>query len=288
MGIYITYFFMIMLIACAGVQDESIHITPSDLQTTTRDSIFLTAFRKEIKDEMKLITGEAYVPLYGKDSALVFVQDFLMDEYPVTNAQYLPFVLNVPRWRKSLVKEIFADDHYLTFWISDTTFQEDVLVKAPVTTVSWFAARAYCECLGKRLPTIDEWEYVAMANETMADARRLDSYNQYILEQYEKPESYRKKVGQSFKNYWGIYDLHGLVWEWTEDFNTVMITGESRKDGANDPNLFCGSGPLGSSDLMNYAAFMRYAFRGSLKANYSIRNLGFRCANDTTTNHGTQ
>ena len=31
---------------------------------------------------------------------------------------------------------------------------------------------------------------------------------------------------------------------------------------------------------MNYAAFMRYAFRGSLKANYSTRNLGFRCAKD--------
>ncbi|HUR31476.1 MAG TPA: formylglycine-generating enzyme family protein, partial [Saprospiraceae bacterium] len=235
-------------------------------------------------DTMMKISAGSYMPLYGKDSALVSVSHFYIDVYPVTNHQYLQFVISHPGWRRSLVKDIFADGQYLNDWVNDTSYHENLKAQSPVTTVSWFAARAYCECLGKRLPTIDEWEYVAMADETNIDARTLDTYNQYILHQYEKPHSYLGEIGEEAQNIWGLHDLHGLVWEWTEDFNSVMISGESRKDGINDPDLFCGSGSLGAKDLMNYAAFMRYAFRGSVKANYSIRNLGFRCAKDIKAN----
>ena len=59
-----------------------------------------------------------------------------------------------------------------------------------------------------------------------------------------------------------------------------FLSGESRKDKDTDKELFCGSGSVNATDLMNYAAFMRYAFRGSLKANYTTKNLGFRCAKD--------
>jgi len=60
----------------------------------------------------------------------------------------------------------------------------------------------------------------------------------------------------------------------------VLITGESRKDVDKDSNLFCGSASVNATDLMNYAAFMRYAIRGSLKAKYAMKNLGFRCVQD--------
>ncbi|WP_170227870.1 formylglycine-generating enzyme family protein [Aequorivita lipolytica] len=227
---------------------------------------------------MVLVKGGVYLPLYGAEDKVVKIEPFKMDVLPVSNSDYLKFVQENPQWKKSNIKRLFADESYLTKWKNDETFIG--LPNAPVTTVSWFAAKKYCECQGKRLPTMDEWEFAAMANEDVPDAREIETYNQYILGWYETPKTYNNPIGETFKNYWGIYDLHGLVWEWTLDFNSVLISGESRKDVDKDSNLFCGSAAIGASDLMNYAAFMRYAFRGSMKARYSSQNLGFRCAKD--------
>lgn len=229
---------------------------------------------------MVLVKGGKYKPIYGKDSSLISVSSFHMDVYPVTNSDFIQFVKTNSQWKKSKVKGIFADGNYLSTWVNDTTLSQVLKMNSPVTNVSWFAANDYCKCQGKRLPSLDEWEYAAMANESMPDARQLENYNKYILSWYETPKTYTNLVGKTYKNYWGIYDMHGLVWEWIDDFNSVLMSGESRKDGSNDRALFCGSASLGASDLMNYAAFMRYAFRGSIKAKYNIQNLGFRCVKD--------
>jgi len=232
------------------------------------------------QDDMVHIKGGTYTPLYGVDSTAVTIDDFSMDIYPVTNADYLEFLRKFPAWQKSKIIPLFADGSYLADWENDLSYGSQLSADAPVTNVSWFAAKKYCECQGKRLPTIDEWEFAAMADEKTADARKKETYNQKILDWYEAPKTFNNEIGSTFKNYWGIYDLHGLVWEWTMDFNSVLISGESRKDVDKDSNLFCGSAAVGASDLMNYAAFMRYAFRGSMKAKYSVKNLGFRCAMD--------
>ncbi|UMB60397.1 formylglycine-generating enzyme family protein [Lutibacter sp. A80] len=238
------------------------------------------AIQANCQSQMVLIEGGTYIPLYGRDSLPVTINDFEMDVYPVTNEEYLQFVKKYPKWQRSNVKSLFADGNYLYAWKADTILADNQALKAPITNVSWFAANDYCECQGKRLPTVDEWEFVAMANEDLADARTLETYNEFILSWYEKPKTFNNEIGSTFKNYWGVYDLHGLVWEWTSDFNSVLITGESRKDVDTDSDLFCGSAAIGATDLMNYAAFMRYAIRGSSKAKYTMRNLGFRCVKD--------
>jgi formylglycine-generating enzyme required for sulfatase activity len=228
---------------------------------------------------MVKIKGGNYTPLYGNPNEKVQVEAFYIDALPVTHEDYLQFVKQFPEWRKSQVKGLFVDKRYLEIWNSDLTYPED-LKNSPVNQVSWFAAKAYCSCQGKRLPTVDEWEFVAMANEVKEDARGDSLYNLAILRSYETPKTYLLSVGSKPSNVYGVHDLHGLVWEWTLDFNSIIITGESRNNGNTDKGLFCASGALGANDLMNYAAFMRYAMRSSLKARYSMTNLGFRCAKD--------
>jgi len=241
--------------------------------------VFQTTLYAQSND-MAFIYGSRYLPLYGRDSTVVEVKDFEMDIYPVSNAQYADFVKKYPKWQKSKALALFADKSYLAHWKSDEALKDSENKNSPATHVSWFAAKAYCECQGKRLPTVDEWEYVAMADETTKDARIKASYNEQILAWYEAPRTNENVIGQTPKNVWGVYDLHGLVWEWTLDFNSVLITGESRKDVDKDSDLFCGSAAVNATDLMNYAAFMRYAIRGSLEAKYSMKNLGFRCVKD--------
>ena len=229
--------------------------------------------------EMAIIKKGSYTPLYGRDSTQVKVDGFLIDVYPVTVAEYVEFVKENPKWRKSQVKGIFADKNYLNSWIDDLHPNSSTKDNEPITNVSWFAAKAYCKCQGKRLPTLDEWEYVGMADNADPDARKKESFNQYILNWYEQPKNKHKEIGNTFKNYWGVYDMHGLVWEWTQDFNSVLLSSESR-NGGNNSNLFCSAAAVGATDLMNYAAFMRYAFRSSVKGNYAVNNQGFRCAKD--------
>ncbi|PWB25541.1 formylglycine-generating enzyme family protein [Flavobacterium sp. HTF] len=228
--------------------------------------------------KMAHIQEGTFVPLYGATSKKpVVVKSFSIDIYPVTNIAFLNFIKKNPAFGRSKIKGIFADKSYLNYWKNDFDFGK-ANPNSPVTSVSWFAAKKYCECQGKCLPTMDEWEYVAMADEKRTDARTRKEFNEYILSWYEKSKTYENPIGSTFKNYWGVYDMHGLVWEWTADFNSLFLSGESRKDKSSDKNLFCGASSVNASDLMDYAAFMRYAFRGSLKAKYSTRNLGFRCA----------
>lgn len=239
---------------------------------------FVLAFVQAQNNTMQKVAAGNYVPLYGvADGGAVEVDAFLIDTYPVTNAQFVDFLKKNPEYQKSNIKRLFADKSYLAHWVSDLDFGT-LDPQAPVTSISWFAAKKYCECEDKRLPTMDEWEYVAMSDSKNLDAREKETYNKYILSWYETPKTYNNKVGSTFKNYWGVYDMHGLVWEWVSDFNSIFLSGESRLDKGDNAQLFCGAASINASDLMNYAAFMRYGFRGSLKASFSTKNLGFRCA----------
>lgn len=216
----------------------------------------------------------AFPPEPGVET--VAVAAFLMDRTPVTNGEFLAFVRDNPSWRRDKVPGIMAESSYLAQWASP----EDpggLDLRAPVTSVSWFAARSFCAARGGRLPSTAEWELAASASATSAkgDAAHVEQ----ILSWYAQPTpAVLPPVGQGKPNYWGLYDLHGLVWEWTEDFNNAMISVDSRSDG--DAAQFCGSGAIAAADKGDYAEFMRVAFRSSLEGRFALPTLGFRCAYD--------
>ncbi len=226
---------------------------------------------------MAKVNGGSYVPLYSLDSQKTAVRPFLMDIYPVTNLDFKKFVRANLSWSRSNIKAIYTDNNYLQHWNSDTSFDAE-LALSPVVNVSWYAAKKYCECQGKRLPTVAEWELAAKASPTKPDASNDSAYNQWILSWVSKPSpKTMPHIGSTFRNFYGIYDLHGLVWEWTYDFNSALTTGESRENSGLDNTFFCGGGSFSSRDINNYASFMRFAMRSSIKAKFAVASVGFRC-----------
>jgi formylglycine-generating enzyme required for sulfatase activity len=215
------------------------------------------------------------------DPKEVPVKSFEFDILPVTNGDFLEFVRTHPQWQKSRVKHLFADDSYLKNWSGDLEPGTNAPLNSPVTFVSWFAAKAYAQSKGKRLPAVAEWEYAALASPTRPDGENDPEFKRRIFQWYATPSpSSIGAVGTGRTNCWGVHDLHGLVWEWVMDFNTAMVTGDARGDTGLDRQLFCGAGAQGANDVQNFPAFMRYGFRSSLKADYCVHNLGFRCAKD--------
>ena len=233
-----------------------------------------------IPAEMAIIPAGSYQPPFrsADDPKTVPVESFLLDRTPVTNHQFLEFVRAHPKWQRSQVKRIFADAQYLAHWAGDLDLGS-AMSNAPVTRVSWFAARAYAAWKGKRLPTTAEWEYAAAASPTRPDGANDPQFLQSLRHSYSLPApSQLPSVQHTAPNFYGVSDLHGLVWEWVSDFSTAMVTGDSRRDTGLDRQLFCGGAANGATDRDNFPAFLRFGFRSSLKANYTVHNLGFRCA----------
>ena len=222
--------------------------------------------------EMANIPGGSYRPLYlKKDTPMISVKPFQIDKTPVTNAEFAQFVKANPKWQRGNVSTKQAESNYLKQWDKNGPKAADA--NKPVTNVSWFAAHAYCAAQGKRLPTNDEWEFVGLASELQANGSNEPSYNRTILSWYENGSKGLKNIRQNKPNFYGVYDMHGLIWEWTSDFNSSQITSGTLK--AAD---FCGTGAVNSSDPSNYAAFLRYGIRTSLQPNFVLHNMGFRCA----------
>ncbi|ULJ62235.1 formylglycine-generating enzyme family protein [Wielerella bovis] len=225
---------------------------------------------------MVKIEGGSYRPLYlKKDTPLIPVKSFQLDKTPITNAEFSRFVQKHPQWQRGKVGVRHAEAQYLSHWVKQGNAYVPKATDAnkPVVNVSWFAAHAYCVAQGKRLPTIDEWEYVGQASALQKNGTNEASYNRTILDWYaDGGRSGLRDVGKGKANFYGVHDMHGMIWEWTEDFNSSLLNGGSNSD------LYCGGGSNNATDPSNYVAFMRFGIRTSLKAPFVLKNLGFRCA----------
>lgn len=226
------------------------------------------------------IPGGTYQPLYGRPGdAPTRVASFEIDRDPVTRRDFLGFVQRNPQWRRSAVKPVFADrGSYLRSWRGDLETGDPALLDAPVTAVSWFAARAYCAEQGKRLPTVAEWEYVAAADAKSRDAARRRDFINDLVALYMTRGARSASTTLGMTNVYGVRGMHDRAWEWVEDFNSVLVSDDSRGVGERSHELYCASAAIGATDPNNFPAFLRYAIRAGATARSSMETLGFRCA----------
>lgn len=239
---------------------------------------FAATFTVDAADRQRIPGGlhrSLYTDAAGNNG--VAIEAFHLDARAVTNADFLAFARAQPKWRKSRVKPLFADRNYLAHWRGDLQPGPGAPLDAPVVNVSWFAARAYCRAAGGRLPNTAEWEYAAAASESAPNAADDPAFIARILAWYAEPRS--AHAGHAgFRNYYGLYDMHGAGWEWVSDFNAALTSGESRADASRERQLFCAAGVLGARSYTDYPSFLRNAYRSSLDGRYTHRELGFRCA----------
>ena len=149
----------------------------------------------------------------------VYLDAFYMDKYPVTNAQYKAFLDENPQWRKpQLFKNHIPTDYHDGAYLRDwyRTDHPEGKDDHPVTKVGWYAAMAYAQWVGKRLPTEAEWEKAARGG---LERRTYPWGNSVDLSQanYLYNVGGTTPVGRYPANGYGLHDVSGNVWEWCLD-----------------------------------------------------------------------
>ena len=214
-----------------------------------------------------------YIPLFKENEINnIYVKNYFIDIYSVTNIEYRKFIKNNIFWNKNKIKNIFSDFNYLNHWNKNFKYIQN----SPIVNVSWYSCNEYCKLYNKRLPTIDEWEYIVYRS-----FNENNNYIQEILNWYTKPVkpilTSRESINNNCCN---VYGMNGIIWEWVKDFNSIVIIGSDSEGGDLEQLLFCGTASVNSVNPSDYVSFMRFSFRSSLQAKYNISSLGFRCVKD--------
>ncbi len=144
----------------------------------------------------------------------VYIDAFYIDKYEVTNAQYKKFIDANPQWRKDRILRKYHDGDYLKHW--DENNYPHGKGDHPIVYVSWYAAMAYAQWEGKRLPIEAEWEKAARGDRFGGNYAWGDSLDA-------NKANYGGKIGDTTPvgtydmNGYGLYDMTGNVWEWCLD-----------------------------------------------------------------------
>jgi len=225
----------------------------------------------------------------------VYLDDYYIDAYEVTNAQFKKFLEANSRWRKDRINSKYHGGDYLKYWngMNYPSGKAD----HPVAYVSWYAAAAYAQWAGKRLPTEAQWEKAARGGLAgkkypWGDAISHDNANYSGTGGRDRWDS-TSPVGSFPANGYGLYDMAGNVWEWCADEKYTGYYSRSPKNNPKGPGTVI---TFRNDDFTNVKSvrvlrggswfsrtipsFLRCASRICYRPTRTDSNVGFRCAQD--------
>ncbi|MDA0746222.1 MAG: SUMF1/EgtB/PvdO family nonheme iron enzyme [bacterium] len=243
-----------------GQEDNSLTVTLSG--STTMDLVYIqpgTFTMGSPEDE------EGRDSIEGPQHEVTISQGFYLGKYEVTQGQWQAVMRTTP-------------------WSGQDFVQADP--DNPAVYVSWDDVQAFVHKLNVtagdslyRLPTEAEWEYACRAGTTSRwsfgdDESQLTEYAWYIENAWNVGERYAHRVGTKKPNLWGLYDMHGNVYEWCQDrFGSYSSSAQT------DPQ-----GPSSDSDRIVRGASVSFGARHLRSAHRisgaspsaRIYDLGFR------------
>ena len=218
----------------------------------------------------------------------IYLDTFYIDRYEVTNAEYKQFVDANPLWQKDRIPSEYHNGDYLKHWEGNNYPKSKE--NHPVVYISWYAAMAYAEWAGKRLPTEAEWEKAArggLVEKAYPWGNSIDPSKANYSAEIEDTTP----VGNYPANAYGLYDMVGNAWEWCLDrYETDFydhsllrnpIAGESLTEITETFLAIHSTRVLRGGYWNNPPVFVRVADRYKQYPGFTHRGSGFRCVMGT-------
>ena len=202
-----------------------------------------------------------------------FLEAYLIEQYPVTNAEYAAFVQ--------------ATDHSPpVHWKNGNFAPEDA--NSPVVHVSWYDSNAYAQWAGKRLPTEAEWEKACRG----PDGRIYPWGNTFVPDEPEATETLQiltthlttVGVRPATLSPYGVGDAAGNVWEWTADWYKPYPDTKRQKSKRtmDDQHKALRGGSWLEVRDGTAERYFRCANRLHAPPDYTAGNIGFRCVREVS------
>lgn len=232
----------------------------------------------------------------------VTVDSFYMGKYEVTNEQFCEFLNdgNDEYYSEHMSSELYGgidkyeedieDDAEDTEDAEDADSEEEEIIDIytpkkgkenhPVIFVDWHTAVAYCEWLSAntglnyRLPTEAEWEYACRAGtlSTYSFGEDIDS----TCANYDNDQEGTTEAGSYPANFFGLYDMHGNVWEWCWDWYDNDSYEDSPSTNPSGPESGTRKVLRGGSWASLYDRSMSSSYRYYTSPNTGLNTIGFR------------
>lgn len=277
--LFICFAFISLLLGCGSDSTDSPSKEADVTLTSESDVDIPTREIAHAADGSVMVLIPAGEFVMGKDGAppelgespahRVYLDAFYIDKYEVTNAQYQRFMeaTGTP-----------APD----FWTDPMMNEPD----QPVVGVTWHQAKAYCEWVGKRLPTEAEWEKAARGT----DERIYPWGNHFDWEYGNFSDDHLEDghldgfMGSAPVGHfptdvspYGVYDMGGNALEWVADWEDVGYYLISPKVNPKGPAT--GTHKILRGGAMDIGPeYSRTVYRNRLMPNLTNMAFGFRCA----------